>query len=115
MSKQVSAPVHEFDNEQTEELEITEHAMKRMSQRGLGDDDVELTLRYGRKIHARRAVFYVIGRKEIARYCEQEPALKDLDGVQVLMDSGCSTVVTVYRNHDLRCIRPFKRKHRHLH
>jgi len=113
MSKPI--PVDQFDNDQIEKPELTEHAEMRMNQRGLGNDEVDLAISYGRKIHARRAVFYVIGRKEVAKYSDQEPALKDLDGLQVITDAECTSVVTVYRNHDLRAIRPSKRKHRHLH
>lgn len=95
--------------------EMTEHALTRMAQRGLHESDVGLALRYGRKIHSRRALFHVIGRKEINRFSNEIPEIKELDGVQVVTDGECETVVTVYRNHDLRAIRPNKRKHRHLH
>ncbi len=95
-----------------QEHEITSHASVRMHQRGLCERQIELALLYGRKIHARRAVFHVIGRKEIARFGELDP---ELNGIQVVTSSDHSTVLTAYRNHDLRAIRPTKRKHRHMH
>lgn len=96
-------------------LELSEHASHRMCQRGLHDWQIELVLKYGRKIHSRRAVFHVVGRKEIQKYGAKIPELKELDGIQVVTDSGNLSILTVYRNHDLRGIRPNKRRHRHLH
>ncbi|MGB2221966.1 DUF4258 domain-containing protein [Neptunomonas sp.] len=96
-------------------FELTEHARQRMMQRGVSEQAVMLALEFGRKIHSRRALFHVIGRKEISKLGDQHPELKELDGVQVLTTKDSESVITVYRNHDLRAIRPNKRKHRHLH
>ncbi|WP_417228309.1 DUF4258 domain-containing protein [Amphritea sp.] len=98
-----------------EDLELTEHARQRMNQRGVSEQAVELALQFGRKIHSRRALFHVIGKKEINKLGDQHPELKELDGVQVLTTEDSESIITVYRNHDLRAIRPNKRKHRHLH
>ncbi len=98
-----------------EDYEVTDHARQRMDQRGISEGAVELALQFGRKIHARRTLYHVIGRKEIQKLGEQHPELKGLDGVQVLTSVDGESVITVYRNHDLRLIRPNKRKHRHLH
>lgn len=99
----------------SEDYMLTEHARQRMDQRGISEESIELILQYGRKIHSRRTLYHVIGRKEIQKLGIQHPELKALDGVQVLTSSDCETVITVYRNHDLRSIRPNKRKHRHMH
>ena len=98
-----------------EDLELTEHARQRMDQRGVSEQAVELALQFGRKIHSRRALFHVIGKKEINKLGDLHPELKELDGVQVLTTEDSESVITVYRNHDLRAIRPNKRKHRHMH
>lgn len=103
------------ENKVFEEFELTEHARQRMNQRGVSEQAVELALQFGRKIHSRHALFHVIGKKEINKLGDQHPELKELDGVQVLTTEDSESVVTVYRNHDLRAIRPNKRKHRHLH
>ncbi len=99
----------------TADVVLAAHARKRMDQRGVSEQAVQLALSYGRKIYSRRTVFHVIGRKEIARHGKQVPELLALDGVQVITSLDQYTVVTVYRNHELRGIRPTKRKHRHLH
>ena len=94
---------------------ITSHARIRMGQPGIQPEVIELVLKYGRKTHSRRAWYYVIGQKEIKRFGDMCAALKELDGMHVVMDDDRTNILTVYRNHDLRRIRPAKRKHRHLH
>ena len=86
------------------------HAAARMQQRGIKPEIVELVLRFGRIIHARGLVFRVIGRKEVARFAEIGINLTRAEGVQVLVQADGS-VLTLYRNHNLRGIRPCKRKH----
>ena len=100
---------------QSDYLELSEHAAQRMCQRGLHEWQIELVLKYGREIHSRRAVFHVVGRKEIQKYGSKVPELKKLDGIQVVTGGDNLAILTVYRNHDLRGIRPNKRRHRHLH
>jgi hypothetical protein len=89
---------------------ITTHAAVRMQQRGISPALVEAVLEYGRTVHARGLTFRVIGRKEVARYTDLGLDLSRAEGVHVLVESD-SAVVTTYRNHDLRKIRPSKRKH----
>ena len=96
------------------ETAISHHAYKRMAQRGLSMEQVSLVLTYGRKVHARRAIFYVIGKKEVARLGHKLPELAALEGIQVLVNADNEVVLTVYRNHDFRQIRPNKRSERKL-
>jgi hypothetical protein len=94
---------------------LTEHARKSIEQRGFKEDALKLAFQFGRKIYSRRALFYVIGHKEINKHSEQYPALKALEGLQAVVDVESQKVLTVYCSHDLRQIRPKKRKHCHLH
>ncbi len=98
----------------TDTSKLTLHAEKRLDSRGLSSEALELALSFGRKIHARHALFHVIGKKEIQRFSDQIPELKELEGVQVVT-SPDGVVLTAYRNRDLRSIRPTKRCQRHLH
>jgi len=100
---------------ETQTYDVTQHARQRMGQRGVSEEAVELALHYGRKIHSRGAVFHVIGRKEIAKLGDEHPEITDLDGVQVLTSADGESVITVYKNHDFRGIRPTKRRQRHYH
>lgn len=93
---------------------ISDHALMRMGQRGISEKIVALVLRHGRTVHARGATYRVIGHKEVSRCAQQGIDLTDADGVHVLLAADGS-VITAYRNHELRKIRPTKRRHRNYH
>jgi hypothetical protein len=54
----------------------------------------------------------VVGRKEVDKYKGMGIDLSKAQGVHVLLSTQ-GQVITTYRNHDLRNIRPKKRKHAH--
>lgn len=94
------------------QLRFTRHAQLRMQQRGIRDRDVELVIRFGRRIYAKGLTYYVVGRKEM-----QHPSLarKDasrLAGLQVLVQSEEGVVVTTYRNADFHSIQSTPRDSR---
>lgn len=89
---------------------LTAHAELRMQQRGIAPRLIELALRYGRTIHARGLAFRVIGHKEVERFARDGIDLSRAEGIHVLVQTDGS-VITAYRNHDLRKIRPGKRRH----
>lgn len=93
---------------------LTTHAHQRMQQRHISPLVLEQVLLYGRKIRARGATFRVVGRKEVAHYAAAGIDLRAAEGVQVLL-AGDGVVLTTYRNHDLRVIRPRKRRQSHHH
>lgn len=88
-------------------LSITSHAEVRMKQRGISEYIVKLVLTFGRKLHVKGAVYYVIGRKEIQKHSDQEPMLKKLEGIQVVADvkENVFTILTVFKNKDFSSIR----------
>ncbi len=94
----------------THNYPFTLHATLRMQQRGIPGHLVEEVLTYGRIIHSRGVTFRVVGKKEVARFAQKGIDLSHAEGIHVLMESDGS-VITTYRNHDLRKIRPYKRKH----
>ena len=91
--------------------EMTRHAWRRMTARGLSYSAVDAALEYGRVAHVRGATIYAIGRKEVARYASEGVDLARFDGVQVVCTPG-GTVLTVYRNRDFRGLRPRRRRYR---
>ncbi len=88
---------------------LISHALIRMQQRGIKSKDIALVLRYGRVIYSRGLIFRVVGRKEVERYLSKGLNLTRVEGVHVLVHTN-GTVITTYRNHNLRPIRPTKRK-----
>lgn len=102
--------VHETIDLQSK-YSLTQHAWERMGERGLSPATVRLALNYGRDVHVRGATIYVVGRKEVRRYRQDGIELSSVEGVQVVCtDSGA--ILTVYRNRDLRGLRPRSRRAR---
>jgi hypothetical protein len=93
---------------------LTDHAQKRMQQRHITPHILTQVMRYGRIIHARGVTYRVIGRKEVSLYAGAGIDLRAAEGVQVLLATD-GAVITTFRNHDLRKIRPSKRRHAHYH
>lgn len=92
----------------------SKHASQREGQRGISKKQVILAYQYGRVIRSRRATYFVIGKKEIKKYGAIEPEIKEMNGIQLVMSSN-GTILTAYRNKNLRKIRPSKHVHKHLH
>jgi len=95
-------------------LTNSKHAELRESQRGISQKQILLAYKFGRIINSRRATYFVVGNKEIDKYGLSEPELKTMNGIQLVVSSG-GTLLTVYRNRNLRRIRPYKHCHKHLH
>jgi hypothetical protein len=96
------------------EYSLTRHAWERMGGRGVSPDAIGMVLNYGRAAHTRGATIYVVGRKEVRRYRQDGIDLAALEGLQVVCaDNGA--ILTVYRNRDLRGLRPRSRRTRHSH
>lgn len=86
-------------------FQLSRHAWQRMGARGVSSSAINKVLTFGRVIHARGATMYVIGRKEVKRYMGQGINLDDLHGMQVICSKN-GTIMTLYRNRDLRSLRP---------
>lgn len=93
---------------------LTKHAQMRMYARGFSPEIVEMVLCYGRLTHTRGAAIYVIGRKEVERYSSDDLDLSEAEGVHVVC-SYEDAILTVYRNRDLRGLRPRSRRTRRHH
>lgn len=83
---------------------LTQHAQQRMNIRGFSFSEVNQVLTYGRAVHIRGAIIYVVGRKEISQCSVFGIDLSNLDGLQVVCSNG-GEVMTVYRNRDFRGLR----------
>ncbi len=90
-------------------LALTKHAEKQMKRRGISSEAVQKVLDFGREVYARGAIIYVLGRKEIEHFKNIGINLIGLNGLQVVCADDLS-VITVYRNRDLRKLRPTYRQ-----
>lgn len=85
-------------------LPLTDHAQKRMSQRGLSEQAIEAALTYGREVRARGALIYAIGKKEVRKNRATGVDLRRFEGIQVVCLSD-GTILTVYKNRDFTRLR----------
>lgn len=85
-------------------LGLTGHAVKRSSQRGMKTKHIANLLKFGRKNYQNGAIYYSIGKKEIAKYKDICPGLKEMNGMH-LITSLTGTVITLFRNKDFRLIK----------
>jgi hypothetical protein len=89
---------------------LSEHAHTRMGARSISSVNLAKVLCYGRLAHVRKARIFVIGRREVARWRREGVDLSDLEGIHVVCACDHDTVITVYRNRDLRGVRPRRRR-----
>lgn len=90
------------------DLALTSHALARMYARRFSQGAIRAALQHGREVHGRGAVIFAIGRKEVMRARRSGIDLTGCEGIHVVC-SREGTIMTVYRNHDLRDLRPRKR------
>ena len=81
---------------------ISTHASCRMSERSIKEWQVDQVISYGRESYNRKAVIYAVGRKEIR---EHGKFLEPCEGIHVVCSPQDGTIITTYRNHDLRGLR----------
>src|SRR5438067_8621818 len=86
---------------------ISLHAQDQMHARSISADALRSALKYGRTAWTRGARIYAIGRKEVQNYRAHGIDLTRFEGVHVV-ESPDGTIMTVYRNRDLRGLRPDK-------
>ena len=90
---------------------LTHHAWARMCGRRLSTDVVRGVIAYGRMAYVRGATIYVVGRKEVGRFSRENMDLQGMQGVHVVCSKD-GVVMTAYRNHDFRGLRPRSRRRR---
>ena len=90
---------------------VSDHARKRMNERGLDDKALEMAFNYGRPVYTRRSYIYVIGKKEIKHAKKKfKIDLQRYEGVQVVVSIETPQIITVYRNKDFRTLKPKTRR-----
>lgn len=75
---------------------ITSHCHRRMSQRGIRPEIVDLVFRYGREQYIRGALVYFVGTREVALHARHGIDLSACLNVHVVCASDASVVITTY-------------------
>ena len=70
---------------------FTEHANRRMHQRGISEEAIVYALNNGRRLHARGCIYYFVGKKEV------DAAHNELNGLHVLVSCDKKNIITAYK------------------
>ena len=85
-----------------ETIQISKHAKKRASQRGITMEQISLCLDYGEKINKTGVQFYFFSKKCLKKLKKTTGAyMQRLDGLTVMANNGANgilKVITVYKN-----------------
>jgi hypothetical protein len=92
-----------------EQYPLTKHAKQQMDARRVRVEALAATLSFGRKVHIRGAIIYAIGKRESRKWGRQGIDLSPFEGVQAVC-SPDGAIMTVYRNRELRRLRPHRRR-----
>lgn len=87
-----------------QKLVLTTHAAMRMQQRGLTIKNIDMTVRYGRRIYTNSGITYFVGRKEVEKmklYGIDLCVCQNLHVIGVLEDNEF-IVLTVFKNKSIR-------------
>ena len=95
-------------NDHTLTPRVTAHARTRMRQRAIRPRALQLALLYGREVHAAKAVYVVVGRREVEQARMGGDDIQFLEGLHVICSIGGS-VITVYRDRTLRALKHARR------
>ena len=78
-------------------MDLSTHALKRISQRGISPEVIKIVLKHGTKIHRAGVLFVFMRAKDIPEGIQPSVAER-LDGLIVVASSDGSKIITVYRN-----------------
>jgi len=78
---------------------ITAHSIARMCQRRIPDWQIELALRFGKRIYARGSLYYFVGRRQVDKMEKQGyRGVEKLEGLTLVLDPHDKVLLTVFKN-----------------
>lgn len=78
---------------------VSAHAGRRLAQRNLSWDDVRYVVTYGRMMHAGKALFIHLGRRDIPANDRHQDRFRRLEGTVLVLDPATGKhLTTAYRN-----------------
>ncbi len=104
--------VRKQDNVSRPDVRISDHAWQRMSRRGVVMDQIMFALQWGKRYHVGKALEYVVGRKVLQRAKKYGASVPKAEGLHVVVskEDGKLTVVTVYKNRDMKRVKRHSEK-----
>lgn len=82
---------------------LTHHALQQMHARGFSKDAVAATLKYGRTIYTKGAIYYSVGKRKIKKFKNFGVDLRRCEGLHIICTNNRQRAIKMmYRNHDFR-------------
>lgn len=94
---------------QNDDFLFSNHAIERMGHRHVSQTDIENVITFGRCVRTRGAIIYVVGSKEVKQQKLSGVNLDHCEAIHVLCSED-NKIITVYRNHNLRGLKPKSRR-----
>lgn len=79
-----------------DDLILSDHSNQRLAQRNLSEDEIEIVIAYGQKLHRAGAVFYYLRRCDLP--LPVSPEVERLVGTAVVLSRDETTLITAWRN-----------------
>lgn len=91
--------IHDFIacSYETFELQHTDHSQKRSAQRGIGAEEIALTVAFGKSVRKQQLIFHIMGQKDIPDGINAQLQRK-LSRLVVITKADGQELVTCYRN-----------------
>ena len=83
-------------------LIYSQHAKDRLNSRAISQEDIDLVITYGRRLHTRHVVIHSIGKKEVE---ENGKFLERCAGLHAVCNPHTGKIITAYRNQDFKGLR----------
>lgn len=91
---------------------LTHHALQQMHARGFSKDTVATALKYGRTTHAKGAIYYSVGKREIKKFRNFGIDLRKCEGLHIICTNDRQRAIkTMYRNHNFRRVLRLRSRH----
>ena len=93
-------------------VNFSNHALVRMSQNALAQDEIHYVITYGQRLHRAGAVFFYLRKRDIPNWDRLDDRFMRLAGTAVILTKDGRLVITAWRNRK-RGLRHIKRKSRY--
>jgi len=77
---------------------ILAHAQKRMSERGITPEMVDLALKFGSKMRAPQTLYFFVGKRNIKKMKHLSKEMDHIHGLTLVLDPTGSTIITCFKN-----------------
>lgn len=79
---------------------LSQHALIRASQRNISNEDMQIVLTYGQRLHNGGAILYFLGQRDIPEELKSDDRIMKLEGTTLVISKDGTCLITLYKNKD---------------